>query len=56
MIQMKGVKYFEPNTATDPDFSEALRFAASHGVRLLAYDCLVTPNSMVLDKPVEIRL
>lgn len=56
VIQMKGVKYFEPNTATDPDFSEALRFAASHGVRLLAYDCLVTPNSMVLDKPVEIRL
>ncbi len=56
VIQMKGPRYFEPNAVTDPEFAKALRFAASHGVQLLAYDCLVSPNSMVLDEAVEIRL
>lgn len=55
VIQMKGVQYFTPNTATDPEFAEALRFAAGHGVQVLAYDCLVAPDSMILDSPVEIR-
>ncbi len=55
VIQMKGIRYFTPNTATDPEFAKSLRFAAEHGVQVLAYDCLVTPDSMVLDKPVEIR-
>lgn len=56
VIQMKGVTVFEPNTITDPEFSCALRQAAGHGVKLLAYDCLVTPDSMTIDKPVPIRL
>lgn len=55
VIQMKGIRYFTPNTATDPEFAKALRFASEHGVQVRAYDCLVTPDSMVLDKPVEIR-
>lgn len=56
VIQMKGVTRFEPNEATDPAFAAALRQASERGVKLLAYDCLVAPGSMVIDKPVEIRL
>ena len=56
VIQMKGVSRFEPNDATDPKFGEALRFAAEHGVKIFAYDCLVTPDSMTVDSPVPIKL
>ncbi len=56
VIQMKGATRFEPNEATDPAFAAALRQASERGVKLLAYDCLVAPDSMVIDQPVEIRL
>ena len=56
VIQMEGVKYLHPNDATDPVFSKALRQAAKAGVTVLAMDCTVTPNTMTLNKPVEIRL
>lgn len=55
VIQMKGVREFRPNGITDPDFAEALRYASENGVRLLAFDCIVTPDSMTVDKPVMIR-
>lgn len=56
LIQMKGVRFFEPNEATDPDFAAALRQAAAHGVCVFALDCLVTPDSMTTDQPVEVKL
>ncbi|MGN0674433.1 MAG: DNA/RNA nuclease SfsA [Oscillospiraceae bacterium] len=55
VIQMNGVKYFTPNRVTDPKFSDALISAAESGVNILAYDCIVTPESMEINKPVEIR-
>ena len=56
VIQMEDVKYLQPNDATDPDFGKALRQAAQAGVQILAMDCKVTPNTMTLNKPVEIKL
>lgn len=56
VIQMKGVHVLRPNAAAHPEFAAALREAAEHGVRLLAMDCLVTPDSMTIDKPVPIEL
>ncbi len=56
VIQMADVKYLCPNDTTDPAFGRALREAAAAGVEILAYDCAVTPESMVIQKPVEIRL
>lgn len=56
VIQMEKVKYFTPNDATHPEFGTALRTASEQGVRILAYDCIVTPDSMVLNKPVKINL
>ena len=56
IIQMKGVKVFEPNRATDPEFAQALAQAARAGVKLIALDCYVTKDSLTAGEPVEIRL
>jgi len=56
VIQMKGVRLFRPNDGADASFGAALREAAARGVRLQAVDCRVAPGSMVIDRPVEIRL
>ena len=56
VIQMENVAYLHPNDITDPAFSNALRQAAADGVTILAMDCRVTPDSMELNKPVEVIL
>ena len=56
VIQMDDVLYFEPNRATDPEFADALKEASDAGVNILAYTCTVTPDSMILKDPVEVRL
>ena len=56
VIQMKGVNLFRPNNATHPVFAEALSEAESAGVKILAYDCIVSPDSMRIDSPVKIKL
>ena len=56
VIQMKGLRAFSPNQKTHPAFAQALCEAREAGVRLMAYDCLVTPRGMTLDSPVPIVL
>lgn len=56
IIQMKGVKYLEPNFATDPTFSETLKAAKESGVKILAIDCIVTPDSITFDKEIPVRI
>ena len=56
VIQMANVEYLHPNDVTDPAFGKALREAAQAGVTVLAMDCRVTPDSMVIQSPVEVRL
>lgn len=56
VIQMENVKYLHPNDSTDPAFGKALRDAAAAGVQILARDCTVTPNSITIHTPIEIRL
>ena len=55
VIQMKEIRQLRPNDATHRAFGDALREAESAGVKLLAYDCIVTPDSMTIDKEIEIR-
>ena len=55
VIQMKEVTEFRPNDAMHREFGDALREAEKVGVKLLAYDCIVTPDSMTIDRPVTIR-
>lgn len=56
VIQMEGVSFWSPNDRTHPAFGTAVRRAAEAGVQILAYDCRVSPNSLELGKPVEVRL
>ena len=56
VIQMEDVKYLHPNDDTDPAFGTALREAAAAGVRVLAMDCAVTPDSMELRREVPVVL
>lgn len=56
VIQMNGVSGFAPNDATHKAFGDALREAEKKGVIIKAKDCLVTPNSMVINKDVKIIL
>ena len=56
VIQMRGVRRFEPNWATHAAFGEAMRQAQTAGVRLLALDCDVSPEELRIADPVEIRL
>ena len=56
VIQMSDVRYLHPNDDTDPAFGAALREASAAGVQILAMDCAVTPESMTIQKTVEIRL
>ena len=56
VIQMKGIRGFTPNDMTHPAFGDALRQAREAGVHVLAYDCLVTPDTMIVDSPVKVIL
>ncbi|WP_294449318.1 DNA/RNA nuclease SfsA [uncultured Ruminococcus sp.] len=56
LVQMSDVEYFTPNYDTHPEFGEALEKAAQKGVKILCYDCDVTPDSMTVGKPVEVKL
>ena len=56
VIQMENVKHLHPNDATDPAFGKALRQAAAAGVQVMAVDCRVTPDSMVIGSDVPVIL
>ena len=56
VIQMADVKYLRPHEERDPAFAAALREAAENGVRILAVDCAVSPETMQLRLPVPVRL
>lgn len=56
IIQMKGVKYFSPNYAMHPLFGETLAKAKEKGVKILAYDCNVTAESLEIADLLEVRI
>lgn len=56
VIQMKGISSFSPNYETHKAFGDALKKAQKAGVKILAKDCIVTPDSMVIDSDVEVIL
>ena len=56
VIQMSDVMYLHPNDVTDPGFGKALREAAAAGVQVLAVDCAVTEDSMIIRNFVPVVL
>ena len=55
VIQMSDVDYFIPNYETHEEFGIKLKEARDKGVHILAYDCVVTEDSITLGKEVEVR-
>ena len=56
VVQMERVAFWSPNDRTHPAFGEAVRRAAAAGVEILCRDCRVTPDSLTMGEPVEVRL
>lgn len=56
VLQMEGMRDFAPNDDTHPAFGAALRQAAEAGVRVAAYGCRVTPETLEIDRPVPVLL
>ncbi|MEG0924480.1 MAG: DNA/RNA nuclease SfsA [Anaerovoracaceae bacterium] len=56
VIQMEGVKWFEPNNVTHAVFGQTLALAEKKGVHILAYDCKVTRDTLILNDEVAIKL
>lgn len=56
VIQMKGIHTFTPNDETHKAFGDALRQAAESGVNILAYDCSVKPDEMIVSEPINVKL
>lgn len=56
VIQMENVQYFTPNRRMHPEFAVALLAAREAGVKILAYDCKVTPDSLEIGKSVPVKL
>lgn len=56
VIQMAGMGAFSPNDRTHPAFGAALREAAAAGVKVLAVECAVTADSLVMTRPVPVLL
>lgn len=56
VIQMTGVHAFRPNEKMHKEFAEALRHAAKAGVKIIARSCIVTNDSMKIDKKIDVLL
>ena len=56
VIQMENIQTLRPNDETHPAFGAALREAASAGVRIMAWDCTVTPDMLAICRQVPVLL
>ncbi len=56
LVQMKDPKYFTPNAENHREFALALKEAKYKGVDIMAYDCFVSENEIILKDNVNIIL
>ncbi len=54
VIQMNDVRYFSPNAKTHKEFAEALIYAHSQGVIIIALNCEVSCDSIVIKNQVDV--
>lgn len=56
IVQMKGVHSFSPNAETHPEFAKVLCECRENGVNILCVDCIVSPDTIVIDKEIKVNL
>ena len=54
VVQMEKAEYFIPNAINHPEFAQSLEEAAKEGIKVLAYTCKVTEDSMTIDRPLPV--
>ena len=55
LIQMAGPTVFSPNYDMHEEFASEVEKAHGYGVKVLAYDCAVTEDSVSLRNPVKVK-
>lgn len=56
VVQLKDVRYFTPADDKHKEFADTLRYVASKGVNVIAYDCSVTANEIIICDKVLVKL
>ena len=56
VIQMKNIKELRPNDVTHQAFGDALREASKAGVKILALDCIIKPDSITAEQQIAVVL
>lgn len=56
VIQLKGINLFVPNDLTHKAFGDALRNAKKSGVKIIAVDSIIEPDSIRIDEFVPVSL
>ena len=56
VIQMNGMRYFQPNWKTHEEFGDALVHAKQSGVHILALECNVSEGEIYIEKEIETNL
>lgn len=56
VIQRSDAKYFRPASHIDPDYARAMKEARDAGVEFLAYRADVSPERVILEEKVRIRI
>jgi len=56
LIQLKGVKFFTPNSIMDKEFAKALNYADKMGVKILAYDSIVSEGEIKIGNEIPVVL
>ncbi len=56
VVQMEGITAMRPNDVTHKAFGDALRAAVAAGVDVQAWGCHVTPDTLEIAYPVEVKL
>lgn len=56
VVQMDRAKYVTPNDKTHKEFGDTLRRARECGVRVRAISCQITPDTIIPNEEMEVRL
>lgn len=56
VVQMEDAIYFTPNDNTHKELGDALRQAQKEGVKIHAISCQITPDTIIPNEEMEVRL
>jgi len=55
VVQMQNISHFAPNNLTHAAFGKTLSDVVELGVKAVAFDCLVTPDSLTINEAIPVK-